>query len=121
MEIQSPIGAYERETGPEVHQGQDCGLAGIGRDRLHCDIERFSEWLIAVLEPQLRSDFGGTQLETHLLCAPVDLRVGRSIRFHAKLCSRQNNELHLLWRARVEERRLARAQPPTAFSVSVRP
>jgi hypothetical protein len=33
-----------------------------------------------------------------------DLRVGCGIRFHAELRGRQNNELHLLWHARVEKR-----------------
>src|SRR5262249_56364296 len=57
---------------------------------------------------KVRSGLGGTQLETHLLCTPIDLRVGCSISFHAELRSRQNNELHLHWRARVEKRRTAK-------------
>src|SRR5947199_135447 len=93
----SSVRADERETGREVHQRQDRGPAGIGGDRLHRDIERFTERLIAVREPQLWSDLGGTQLDTHLLCAPMDLRVGDSIRFEPELRDRQNNELHLPW------------------------
>src|SRR5262249_54063811 len=60
--IQSPIGAYERETGPEVHQGQDCGLAGIGRDRLHENIQRSRlrvdtmKWMASKLAPRKYGD-----------------------------------------------------------------
>jgi hypothetical protein len=58
--IGSPIAAYEYETaGGEIRERQDRGLSIVRGYRLHRDVKGFAERLIAIFQPQLRSDSAG--------------------------------------------------------------
>src|SRR5215831_3711341 len=69
----SPIAAYEYETGPPVRQRQDRGVSTVRGHRLHRDIKRFAEWLVAILQPQLYADLSRAQLKTNSPCAFVHI------------------------------------------------
>jgi hypothetical protein len=61
------------------------GLATVGGHRLHRDIESFAKRLIAMVQPQLRSDLRGAQIKTGLPGALVHFGKRSSIRFHAEV------------------------------------
>jgi hypothetical protein len=52
------------ETGTPVRQRQDHGVSTVGGHRLHRDIKSFAKRLIAIVQPQLRSDLSRAQLKT---------------------------------------------------------
>ena len=45
----------------------------VGVYRLHRDNERFAEWLIAIIQPQLRSHLCRAQHQTKLSCTVVNV------------------------------------------------
>jgi hypothetical protein len=49
--------------------------------------------LIAIIEPQPRSDFGWAQLETNPFGAGIDLGIRGGLRFQAELRDRDDREL----------------------------
>ena len=64
---------HELETAAEVHQRQDRGVSTVRGYRLHRDIKSLAKRLIAIVQPQLRSDLSRAQLKANLLCAFVHI------------------------------------------------
>jgi len=52
----------ERRLNATVGQAQARKYALIGRNRLHCDVQEFSDRLIVILQPWLNSDLWRAQL-----------------------------------------------------------
>jgi hypothetical protein len=66
-EFGSPIAAYEYETaGGEIRERQDRGFSIVRGYRRHRDVKDFAERLIAIFQPQLRSDLSWAQLKTKI-------------------------------------------------------
>jgi hypothetical protein len=103
----SSVAADECKTAAEVHQRKDRGLSAVRGDRLHGDVERFPQRLVAIIEPQPRSDLGWAQLETNPFRAGIDLGLRGGFGVQAELRDRDDRELHFERHRRISKRRPA--------------
>ena len=90
--IGAAVLANEDETCSSVHEDKSDRRTRPSFHRSHSDVEKFTDWLIKVLQSQLRTNFGRRRRKAAFLRARVDVRQRRFTR-HAKLGSGHNDEV----------------------------
>src|SRR5262245_15282143 len=98
--------AQQRQSGAAVRQREIDELAAVGALRLHRDVEELADRLIQVLQPQLRPDFLGAQLEAEPDGAVMNVGEFAALA-EAERRDRQQDEIELLVFAGKRERRPA--------------
>ena len=90
--IGAAVLANEDETCSSVHEDKSDRRTRPSFHRSHSDVEKFTDWLIKVLQSRLRTNFGRRRRKAAFLRARVDVRQRRFTR-HAKLGSGHNDEV----------------------------
>jgi hypothetical protein len=87
--------ADEDEACPAVGHRQDDRLTRPSPDRLHPDDEKLTDWLVRILEPELRSDLSGRKSKTQALRTRIDITKRGSFAFKAEISARHGNKIYL--------------------------
>src|SRR6266568_2058591 len=86
--------ADEDQSCSAISHSQNDGLALPRLDRLHSD-EKFTDRLVKILKPKLRSDLCCRKSKTQLLRARIDVRQRRGIGLKAEFGRRHGNKLYI--------------------------
>ena len=86
--------ADEDQSRSAIGDGQNDRIAVPRPDRRHSDDEKFTDRLVKILQPQLRTDLGRRKSKTQLLGAGINLRQRRSLALKAECGHRDSKQLH---------------------------
>src|SRR5687767_5361094 len=68
-------------------------------------MKKFAQWLIQILEPQLRADLRGTEFKAESLRSRINLRNWRTVVSEPQLRNREDDEIHFRFRRPQDEGR----------------
>jgi hypothetical protein len=67
------VSTDEQQSFAAIRQRKGYGLTMIGGLRLHSDLQAFADGLIEILQPQVRRELGGAELQAELRGTPMDV------------------------------------------------
>jgi hypothetical protein len=87
------IAAKKQQASSAVGHGQVDEIPVIGGDGMHRDMEELADRLVQIFQPELRSDFGGTEFEPELQGSPIDLCDGYAPSCEAEVAGGEDDEV----------------------------